>query len=151
MRNRCQSHRHRHADGNLIDTTNLHQLDGRDPPDGTGCRFKLLTNWRIDRADPLRDLIGHRSNAVRIERLFGTLTDNSKAGSVRKAWREHLDLDEAELRFLARTLAFGEATDSLDDLRDNLDVLFGFVGMRRVPPNESAFFYDNLVFEWLAR
>lgn len=120
-------------------------------PDGAGCRFKLLTNWRIDRADPLRELIGNRSNAMRLDRLFGTQTDNSKAGQVRKAWRDHLGIDEAELRLLAGTLAFGEATDSLDDWRDHLDTLFGFVGLRRVPANESAFFYDNLVFEWMAQ
>jgi hypothetical protein len=120
-------------------------------PEGAGCRFKLLTNWRIDRADPLRELIGSRSNAMRLERLFGTQTDNSKAGQVRKAWREHLGIDEAELRVLAGTLAFGEATDSLDDWRDHLDALFGFVGLRRVPANESAFLYDNLVFEWMAQ
>lgn len=120
-------------------------------PDGAGCRFKLLTNWRIDRADALREFIGNRSNAMRLERLFGTQTDNSKAGQVRKAWREHLGVDEAELRLLAGTLAFGEATDSLDDWRDHLDALFGFVGLRRVPANESAFFYDNLVFEWMAQ
>ena len=120
-------------------------------PDGTGCRFKLLTNWRIDRADPLRELIGNRSNAMRLERLFGTLTDNSKAGQVRKAWRDHLGVDEAELRLLAGTLAFGEATDSLDDWRDHLDALFGLVGLRRVLANESTFFYDNLVFEWMAQ
>ena len=96
-------------------------------PDGAGCRFKLLTNWRIDRGDPLRELIGNRSNAMRLERLFGTQTDSSKAGQVRKAWRDHLGINEAELRLLAGTLAFGEATDSLDDWRERLDALFGFV------------------------
>ena len=33
---------------------------------------------------------------MRLDRLYGSITDNSKAGSVRKAWREHLGIDEAE-------------------------------------------------------
>jgi hypothetical protein len=118
---------------------------------GIGVRFKLLTNWRIDRNDPLREIIGNRSGALRVGRLFSSVTDNSKVGAIRKAWREHLAIDEAELRVFAHTLAFGEATDSLDDLRDRLDILFGFVGLRRVPPNESAFFYDDLIFQWMAQ
>ncbi|ETR77544.1 hypothetical protein X566_07765 [Afipia sp. P52-10] len=118
---------------------------------GVGVRFKLVTNWRLDRGDPLREMVGNRSGAVRLDRLYGSLTDNSKAGAVRKAWREHLGIDEDELRLLARTLAFGEANDTLDALRDNLDILFGLVGLRRIPANQSAFPYDDLVFQWMAQ
>lgn len=128
-----------------------HDAQRKHAPDGAGVRFKLLTNWRLDRADPLRQMIGTRSNAIRLDRLYGTVTDNSKAGTVRKTWREHLGIDDDELRTLARTLAFGEATDSLDGLRDNLDILFGYVGLRRVPANESAFPYDDLIFQWMAQ
>lgn len=120
-------------------------------PSGSGVRFKLVTNWRLDRADPLRQMVGMRSGAVRLDRLYGSATDNSKAGSIRKAWREHLDIDETELRTLARTLAFGEATDTLDALRDQLDILFGLVGLRRIPANQSAFPYDDVVFQWMAQ
>lgn len=119
--------------------------------DGVGVRFKLVTNWRLDRADPLREMVGSRSGAIRLNRLYGTSTDKSRAGQVRKAWREHLGIDEGELRRLARTLAFGEATDTLDTLRDYLDILFAYVGLRRVSPSESAFPYDDLVFEWMAQ
>lgn len=120
-------------------------------PAGSGVRFKLVTNWRLDRADPLRQMVGMRSGAMRLERLYGSVTDNSKAGSVRKAWREHLGIDEEELRILARTLAFGEATDTLDALRDQLDILFGLVGLRRIPANQSAFPYDDVIFQWMAQ
>lgn len=120
-------------------------------PAGSGARFKLVTNWRLDRSDPLREMVGMRSGAMRLERLYGSVTDNSKAGAVRKAWREHLGIDEEELRLLARTLAFGEATDTLDALRDHLDILFAYIGLRRVPANQSAFPYDDAVFQWLAQ
>lgn len=120
-------------------------------PTGVGVRFKLVTNWRLDRADPLRQMIGSRSGAMRLERLYGSATDNSKAGMVRKTWREHLGIDEDELRLLARTLAFGEATDTLDSLRDHLDILFGLVGLRRIFASQSAFPYDDLVFQWMTQ
>ena len=120
-------------------------------PSGAGVRFKLLTNWRLDRADPLRAMIGNRSGAMRLDRLYGSVTDNSQAGAVRKAWREHLEIDEGELRLLARTLAFGEANDTLDGLREQLDWLFASVGLRRVPVSQSAFPYDDTVFQWMAQ
>lgn len=120
-------------------------------PQGSGARFKLVTNWRLDRNDPLREMVGTRSGSIRLERLYGSATDNSKAGAVRKAWREHLGIGEAELRVLARTLAFGEATDTLDALRDHLDILFAYVGLRRIPAHQSTFFYDDVVFQWMAQ
>lgn len=120
-------------------------------PRGCGVRFKLVTNWQLDRNDPLREMIGRRSGAIRLERLFGSGTDNSKAGAVRKAWREHLGIDEAELRILARTLHFGEVTDTLDELRDDLDILFANVGLRRIPASQSVFPYDDLIFQWMAQ
>lgn len=120
-------------------------------PRGTGTRFKLVTNWRLERNDPLRDMVSTRSGAIRPERLFGSKTDNSKAGMVRKAWREHLNMNEDELWTLVRTLAFGEVTDSLEDLRETLDMTFRAMGLRRVPANESAFFYDDLVYQWVGQ
>ena len=120
-------------------------------PDGTGIRVKLVTNWRLERNDPLRDMVSTRSGAIRLDRLYGSKTDNSKAGAVRKTWREHLSMNEDELRIFVRTLAFGEVTDSLEDLRETLDMTFLAVGLRRVPANENAFFYDDLVYQWMGQ
>ena len=82
-----------------------------------------------------------------MDRLFHTKTDKSKAGTVRKEWREHLALDDAGLRQFAGTLAFGVATDSLDNYREQLDMLFAYVGLRRIPAHESAFPYDDVVYK----
>ena len=120
-------------------------------PGGFGALFKLVTNWQLDRSDALNHVISQRSGSIRLDRLYATKTDNSAVGRIRKAWREHLDIDEVELRLLASTMAFGHTSESLDDLRDRLDMLFAFVGLRRVPPHESAFLYDDLIFQWMGQ
>jgi len=118
---------------------------------GNPVQFTLLTNWQTDQDDPLRAIIGTRSGAIRVERLFETKTDKSKVGAVRKEWREHLSLDDEGLRQFAGMLAFRAANDSLDDYRDRLDTLFAYVGLRRIAAHESAFPYDDVVYKWLGQ
>ncbi|MBW8464314.1 SAVED domain-containing protein [Acidovorax sp.] len=119
--------------------------------DGFGARFKLLTNWRIAQADPLRGYINQKSKTLRLKDLFDGSTNRSAAGKVRKLWREHLDIDDQELMLLARTLSLDTDSTSLEDHRDNLDLLFENRGLRRIPVNESSFVYDDVVFQWLAQ
>lgn len=119
-------------------------------PDGEGARFKLVTNWRVNHQNPLNTLVHNRTQSLRLDRLF----DGGKAsatGKIRQLWCEHLGLTEEELRILARTLALSETTDSLDALREELDTLFRVAGLRRIPPHESAFIYDDVVFKWLGQ
>lgn len=119
--------------------------------DGFGVRFKLLTNWHIGQADPLRRFINQKSKTLRLKDLFDETTDRSIAGKVRKLWREHLGISDPELMLLARTLSLDTDSTSLDDHRDNLDLLFENRGLRRVPANESSFVYDDVAFQWLAQ
>ena len=90
-------------------------------PAGVGSRFRLVTNWHLRRGDPLRTMVHQRHGFMRPDRLFDGTGDGSVAGKVRKIWRDHLGVDEAQLRTLARTLGFSTDTQSLLDLRDNLD------------------------------
>jgi hypothetical protein len=128
-----------------------HEAQLKYAADGKGARFKLLTNWRIAQADPLRELIYQRSKTLRLEELFGPKTDRSAAGGIRKVWRDHLGISDAELRILARTLALDTDSTSLDDHRDNLDLMFENRGLRRIPANESSFVYDDLTYQWLGQ
>ena len=128
-----------------------HDAQVKYAPEGRGARFKLVTNWQLDRGDPLGRMINNRSGSIRQERLYGSKTDNSKEGAVRKAWREHLGIDEDELRVLARTLAFGHVSETLEDLRERLDEVFSVVGLLRVGSNQTALVYDDLVFQWMAQ
>lgn len=118
---------------------------------GEPVQFTLLTNWQADRKDPLQGIMGTRSGAIRVDRLFNTKTDTSKTGTIRKEWREHLSLDDVQLREFVGSLAFGAANDSLESYRDQLDLLFECVGLRRIPPHESAFPYDDIVYKWLGQ
>jgi SMODS-associated and fused to various effectors sensor domain len=120
-------------------------------PDGTGSRFKLYTNWRVDCNDPLSDLIHKRSHSLRLDRMWEGKTSRSFRGQLRAGWMEHLSIPEEALRVLARTLAFAETTDSLDDMRERLNEQFQFLGLRSIPSSESTFIYDEVVFRWLAQ
>lgn len=119
--------------------------------DGVGARFKLLTNWRIAQTDPLRGYINQKSKTLRLKDLFDGSTDRSAAGKVRKLWREHLEIDDQELMLLARTLSLDTDSTSLEDHRDNLDLLFENRGLRRIPESESSFVYDDVAFQWLSQ
>ena len=120
-------------------------------PTGEGARFGLVTNWRVGLDDPLRKIVNQRSHTLRLDKLFGPGGERSAVGKMRKLWRDHLGVDDYELRLLARTLSLSEATDSLDDLREVLDPHFRVVGLRRIPADESSFPYDDVVFQWLAQ
>jgi len=113
--------------------------------DGLGCQFKLLTNWRLTMDDPLQDLVRKESDSIDLESLFDGTTDRSRMGKVRKLWREHLELNDKFLAFVARVLAIAETTESLASLRERLDEKLAFVGLKRIPINESAFLYDDLI------
>jgi hypothetical protein len=119
--------------------------------DGFGARFKLLTNWRIGQTDPLRGYIQPEVEDAALEGSVRRKHRPLHAGKVRKLWREHLGIDDQELMLLARTLSLDTDSTSLDDHRDNLDLLFENRGLRRIPVNESSFVYDDVAFQWLAQ
>lgn len=123
----------------------------RHAADGIGARFKLVTNWRIGQSDPLRSLIYQRSRTLRLDDLFGSKTGASATGKIRKLWREHLSIDDDQLRLLARTLAFETDSTSLDTHRELLDIFLENRGLRRIPVHESSFIYDDLPFQWLSQ
>lgn len=120
-------------------------------PGGTGARFRLYTNWRIAVADPLCELIHQRGHNLRLDRMYAGKTLKSATGKLRQSWSDHLNIPDEALRVLARTLAFTETTESLDDCRDRMNQLFHTVGLKPISPNESSCIYDDLPFQWLAQ
>ena len=120
-------------------------------PDGTGTRFKLLSNWHPKSGDALAKLINTRTMGVRLEVLDAGKTDRSEMGKVRKAWREHLGIDDEALRTLAQTLAFGVIPQSPEDQRRLLNDRFEAVGMAPVPLSASTLPHDDIVFQWVSQ
>jgi hypothetical protein len=114
-------------------------------PDGTGARFKLVTNWRLLATDPLVKLIQMQWHALDLNALFDGTTNASATGKLRKAWCEHLAADEAALRRVARTLGISLRPESGDDLRERLNDRFAATGMKRVSAAEAGFFYDDVI------
>jgi hypothetical protein len=114
-------------------------------PEGTGARFKLVTNWRLKQNDPLMRLILTQWHALDLSRLFDGTTDASAMGGIRKLWREHLGLDDEKLRLVARTLGVTSRLESGEDLRERLNDRFAATGLVRVPPSEAGFLYDDLI------
>jgi len=126
----------------LLQRARSAQLDHA--PSGLGARFKLVTNWRLERNDPLLKLIQTQTNALDLERLF----DGGPRGAIgllRSSWCAHLDINEEALRILARTIAIAMRLESADELRDRVNDKFAKVGMREIPADETGFFYDDLI------
>jgi hypothetical protein len=120
-------------------------------PLGAGVRFSLTTNWSVDRADALSPLVHTRHGNLRLDRLFEGKTEKSATGALRKVWQDHLGVDDDDLRRLAGVLGFSFISESLDDLRQHLDTPFQTAGLMRVAQHESAFVYDEVLFQWLAQ
>ncbi len=114
-------------------------------PDGTGARFKLVTNWRLVADDPLVRLIQMQWHALDLNALFDGTTDASTMGKLRKAWREHLAADEAALRLVARTLGISLRLESGDELRERLNDRFASMGMIRDSAAAAGFVYDDVI------
>lgn len=119
--------------------------------DECALRLKFVTNWRLDPNDRLSSLIRSRSHTLKVDELFEGTTARSATAQIRKLWREHLQLDEIELRRLAAALGFSYFGESLDDMRERLDVTCRAFGLRRVPAESSAVLYDDIVRQWAAQ
>lgn len=127
------------------------QAQAKYAPEGKGSRFQLLSNWYPRRTDQLNELINTRSSGLRVDRLFGTKTDQSKMGEVRKTWRDHLSITEGQLESLAHTLSFKVISASPEEVRGWLNDRFKVAGLQIVPISSVAMPHDDIVFQWMAQ
>ena len=114
-------------------------------------RYKFVTNWSVDPADQLAALIKSRSHTLRIDQLFQGSTDRGANAQVRKLWREHLGIDDRELRVFAASLGFSRIFESLEELREQLDIACLAFGLRGIPTESSAVIYDEIVRQWASQ
>lgn len=123
----------------------LHRAQKQSAPDGTGCRFILRQPWREHPDDELAELINNANGSLNLIKLAEGKTDRSKMGQVRKAYREHLGIDDEELFRVLMPLRLQSWPDDLSSLRRRLNGLFTVVGLRPIGDRQSVFPYDDLV------
>lgn len=116
-----------------------------------GCRFKLITNWRVRTEDPLGALIRMDSGELDLDLLREGKTAKSRMGRVRMDWCEHLGLEAEQLVAVCGSMCIEQATDSLDALRERLDERLGYVRLKQEEPGTSQFLYDDLVIKLLGQ
>ena len=108
-------------------------------------RFTFLTTYRIADGDPLAFLVSGNDRSLLVERLFDGTTDQSRMGSVRKCWRQHLKLEgDAGLRDVIAGLRVVDGHRSLEELREQINFKAASVGLVGCSAADSDFRYDEL-------
>ncbi|MBX9964169.1 MAG: SAVED domain-containing protein [Burkholderiales bacterium] len=118
---------------------------------GRTSRLVLVTNHMASSQDTLHGYIRLKSLSLDVEGLFVGKSARSATGKLRKLWREHLEVDDLELRALCTHLGFNLTRDSLDAVRGMLDDVCRANGLVRPVPNASSTIYDSNVFEWVGQ
>ncbi|MBD9395351.1 SAVED domain-containing protein [Acidovorax sp. ACV01] len=122
-----------------------------DQADGFASRIRLMTNHRIHLDDVLHKLVEQQHHTLKLDEFFQGSTKQSKYWVAREAWRQHLKVDEAELRAFCERLALTSVSESLDDFRQRMDEALHFYGLKPSEPGTSSTIYDQLPYDWLAQ
>lgn len=116
-------------------------------PTGHGALFTLRQPYPVDSGDPLEKLVDKSDGHLRLNVLFDGTTDRSEMGRVRKLWREHLCVDDDELRRILRPLRLVVDQRTLVQVRDALNDALQLAGMRPVDAASQIHPYDDLAWK----
>lgn len=108
------------------------------------CRVILRQHWTVKHDDPLAIIYDNSTGALNLEKLFSE-GPRSKMGKIRNAWKEHLGIDDEELRFILQFVRFTQEKSTLKDLHHDLNTSFSLVGIHPVPHESLTFDYDDLI------
>lgn len=127
-------------------------LQAKAKPDvPSSAAFTLITTDTIADGDQLGELIAHEDGSIRIDRLFGSKTDDSRMGEVRKCLREHLHLDhDDQLKDVLDGFHIKPGHMSLEDMRGRVSERFRLVGLLG-EETASDFRYDEAARNLLVR
>lgn len=75
----------------------------------------------------------------------------SKYWLAREIWKQHLKVDEAELRAFCERLALTSVSESLDDFRQRMNEALHSYGLKPSDPGSSSTSYDQLPYDWLVQ
>lgn len=118
---------------------------------GQRSRIRLMTNHRLDAADALYGLVKTQDHTLKLNEFFDGTTKRSKLWQVRDLWKRHLQIDEAELRGFAPTLALCSVSESMEDIRMRMDDTFRAFGIKPTDVGASSTIYDDLPYAWLGQ
>lgn len=105
-------------------------------------RFTLVSPWALERDDQIRSLWATNGSFLQ-SRLFDGTGDRSEAGKIRKAWRDHLGLDNEALRTLL--LRFRVLPRDPDEVNRQLEALLDIAGLAAVAAASVTHPYVDLV------
>ena len=122
-----------------------------DTAEGHVSRLALVTNHMVNPSCTLHPLVRMKHLSLDVDGIFSGKTERSATGKLRKLWRDHLQIDDDELRALCGRLGFNLTRDSLDAMRNMLDDACRINGLVRPPSNASSIIYDSNIFEWVGQ
>jgi len=108
-------------------------------------RLYFVSPWDTDSADPLAKLVSNQGGEIRLGVLFDGGSDQTAMGRVRRAWREHLELDDEGLKGVLEPLRVVPRYFDLKMLSELLNIRLGAVGLMPVGDHGQANVYDDLI------
>jgi hypothetical protein len=118
---------------------------------GKVSRVKLMTNHRPDSADVLYELVKTQDHTLRLDAFLAGTTRKSKAFLARQLWKQHLEMDDTELNGFAAALALASVSESLDEVRRQMDLALRAFGIKPSDPGSATTQYDDLPYVWLGQ
>lgn len=113
-------------------------------PNGSGCHFKLYTPWMVHPDDPLAEIFSRADGKL----IFSKLEvggNRSNMGRIRKAWRDHLQIDsDDKLKIILKPLRIVYGP-TLKELGETLNDKLKIAGMIPVEDGVLVHPYDELI------
>jgi hypothetical protein len=106
-------------------------------------RLHLISNWQWSATDKLGPLLRLSDEGALPDRFF-TDGRRSSLGQIRTAWRDHLELTEADFEDFARRLRLRVDYLSRRELKESLNERLINVGLREIPVDKTQNVYDSL-------
>jgi hypothetical protein len=129
----------------------LHAAQRAFAPDGTGCRLIIVSPWIVHPDDPLAALVSNNGGEFHLDKLFDGTGDRSAMGRVRKMWRDHLGVNDAELKTVLRPLRVYINAPTLVRISEDLNKELYLLGFVPVEAGQAVHPYDDLIKKLLAQ
>ncbi len=108
-------------------------------------RLYFVSPWDTDSFDPLAKLISNQGGEIRMGVLFDGGSDRTAMGRVRRAWREHLEVDDEGLKETLEPLRVVPRYFDLKMLSELLNIRLGASGLMPVADYSQTNVYDDLI------